>query len=134
MRRILMTLTAASVLVGPVAAQTPSPSTAGSALNFVQVPQDAIMSDQLDDVDLRNAANERVGEIEDAVINQGRLVGYVVSVGGFLGVGDRNIVVDPSNINITYNTGDKKWTGVINATKEQLQSAPEFKYEGKWQD
>lgn len=92
------------------------------------------MSDQLDDLDVRNAANEKIGEIEDAVISQGRIVGYVISVGGFLGVGDRNIVVDPSAVTLSYNTNDKRWAAVMAATKEQLQAIPEFKYEDRWKD
>ncbi|MBM6595192.1 PRC-barrel domain-containing protein [Microvirga pudoricolor] len=130
MQRVLIALAATAALAGSAFAQAPAPA----APNFVTVPQDAITSDRLDDVDLRNAANEKVGEIEDAVISQGRLVGYVISVGGFLGVGERNVVVDPSAVMLTYNEADKAWRGTINATKEQLQAAPEFKYEGRWKD
>jgi hypothetical protein len=130
MHRTLIALAATTAFAGAALAQSPAPA----APNFVQVPQDAIMSERLDDVDLRNAANEKVGEIEDAVISQGRLVGYVISVGGFLGVGDRNVVVDPSAVTVTYNEADKAWRATINATKEQLQAAPEFKYEGRWKD
>ena len=130
MKRILVALVASTAFSAAALAQTPAPA----APTFVTVPQDAITSDRLDDVDLRNAANEKVGEIEDAVISQGRLVGYVISVGGFLGVGERNVVVEPSAISITYNEADKAWRGTINATKEQLQDAPAFKYEGRLKD
>ena len=139
MRHSLIALVTTAALAGAAYAQTTpaapgAPAAPASAASAVQVPQDAIMSGQLDDIDLRNAANEKVGEIEDAVISQGRVVGYVISAGGFLGVGDRNIVVNSSMINITYNEGDKKWLATINATKEQLQGIPEFKYEGRWED
>ena len=133
MRYVLAAMAAASVLIGTAFAQTTAPVPAGPA-TATQVPDDAILSGHIDDLDVRNAANEEVGEIEDAVISQGRIVGYVVSVGGFLGVGDRNVVVDPSLITITYNTGGNRWEARINATREQLQGAPEFKYEGRWDD
>lgn len=134
MRHATIAFIAAVMLSGSAWAQTPSAPAATPGATAVQVPQDAIMSGQIDDLDLRNAANEKVGEIEDAVISQGRVVGYVISVGGFLGVGDRNIVVDPGMINVAYNEADKKWTATINATKEQLQAIPAFKYEGRWND
>jgi PRC-barrel domain len=139
MRYSLIALVTMTALAGTAHAQTTpaapgAPAASASGASAVQVPQDAVMSGQLDDIDLRNAANEKVGEIEDAVISQGRIVGYVISVGGFLGVGDRNIVVDPGMIAITYNEGDRKWLATINATKEQLQGIPEFKYEGRWED
>lgn len=138
MRRFLPALAAAALLTSAAYAQTPAPSpaptTPAGPASATLVPDDAILSGQIEDVDLRNAANEDVGEIEDAVISQGRIVAYVISVGGFLGVGNRNVVVDPSMITLTYNSGNNRWEGRINATKEQLQAAPEFKYEGRWSD
>ncbi len=143
MHRRFVVLAATLMVTGAAYAQTTAPAPTqpstpagppGGQAAAVQVPQDAILSGQIDDLDVRNAANEDVGEIEDAVVSQGRIVGYVVSVGGFLGVGDRNVVVDPSLITITYNTGGNRWEARINATREQLQGAPEFKYEGRWDD
>jgi hypothetical protein len=139
MRYILAAMTAASVLSSTVYAQTTAPAlapptTLAGPATAIRVPDDAFLSGQIDDLDLRNASNENVGEIEDAVLSQGRIIGYVISVGGFLGVGDRNIVVDPSMVTITYNSGDNRWEARINATKEQLQAAQEFKYEGRWED
>ena len=136
MRSFMIAFTAATLLSGAAYAQTApaAPAPSAPAAHAVQVPQDAIMSGQLDDLDLRNSANEKVGEIEDIVISQGRVVGYVISVGGFLGVGDRNIVVDPSMVNVSYNENDKKWHAMINATKDQLKAVPEFKYEGRWKE
>jgi hypothetical protein len=138
MRRLLPAVAAASLLAGVAHGQTtapsPAPTTPAGPATATLVPDDAILSGQIEDIDLRNAANEDVGEIEDAVISQGRVVGYVISVGGFLGVGDRNVVVDPSMITLTYNTGNNRWEARINATKEQLQAAQEFKFEGRWDD
>jgi hypothetical protein len=136
MRRFLIVLAATSALAGSAYAQTPAttPATSGAAPSRVQIPADAIMADQLDDLNVRNAANETIGEIEDVAISQGRVAGYIISVGGFLGVGDRNILVDPSAITLSYNTNDKKWNAVMNATKEQLQALPAFTYEDRWKD
>ncbi|MCB8820223.1 PRC-barrel domain-containing protein [Microvirga rosea] len=136
MRKLFLTIAATTALMGAAFAQTSQPSATGSTAPTakVQIPQDAIMSGQLDDLDIRNTANEKVGEIEDVVISQGKVVGYVLSVGGFLGVGDRNIVVDPGMVKVSYNDSDKKWVGTINATKEQLSTVPEFKYEGRWKE
>ncbi|MDF2811658.1 MAG: photosystem reaction center subunit [Microvirga sp.] len=136
MRGLPLALIVTAGLTGFANAQTTPPAAqpTSPAGTSVQIPQDAIMSDQLDDLDVRNAANEKIGEIEDAVISQGRIVGYVISVGGFLGVGDRNIVVDPSAVTLSYNTNDKRWAAAMTATKEQLQAIPEFKYEDRWKD
>ena len=58
--------------------------------------------------------------------------GYVLSVGGFLGMGSRYVVVDTDSVKVKYDMADKKWHANMNATKGELTAAPEFKYEGQW--
>ena len=58
-----------------------------------------------------------------------RLNGYIVSVGGFLGMGDHYVVVRPSAIN--FDVKDNKWHAPMNANADQLKAAPEYKYSGK---
>jgi hypothetical protein len=85
-----------------------------------------------DSLNVYNGARENVGEIKDIVIARDMLDGYILSVGGFLGVGQRYVAVKPDAVAITYDPARGKWLASINATKEQLKSAPEFKYEGRW--
>jgi uncharacterized protein YrrD len=132
MRRFALAFAVLSTFSAPVFAQTSAP--AASAPNFVSVKQDSMLSDHLEGLNIRNSANESIGEIEDIVIDQGRVAGYILSVGGFLGMGDRYVVVDPSAVAVAYNAKDNKWSATMNATKDQLKAAPEFKYEGKWKD
>lgn len=75
-----------------------------------------------------NLANENVGEIEDLIIDNGKtLKGVVISVGGFLGIGDRNVSVQPGSIVLTeQNDGSARV--VINTTKEDLKNAPPFNF------
>ena len=55
-----------------------------------------------------------------------------LSVGGFLGLGIHYVAVSPSALAVNWNQTDKKWNARINATKEQLKAAPQFKYEGRF--
>ena len=57
---------------------------------------------------------------------------YIVSVGGFLGVGEHYVAVNPSSIKVSYNSSDKKWHATMDANVNQLKAAPEFKYNGRW--
>jgi sporulation protein YlmC with PRC-barrel domain len=132
MRRFALTLAAMTALATPAFAQTTAP--AAGAPNFVNVAQGSMLADHLEGLNVRSSNNETIGEIEDIVINQGRVTGYILSVGGFLGMGDRYVVVDPSAVAVAYNANDNKWTATMNATKDQLKAAPEFKFEGKWKD
>ncbi|MGN6770048.1 MAG: PRC-barrel domain-containing protein [Rhizobiaceae bacterium] len=138
MRKVLIALGVATMLSVPAMAQTATSTdtktTAPATTTdmFVTAQPTDMLSSNLIGLDITNSQNEDVGEIKDLVVSNGELAGYVVSVGGFLGVGERYVVVAPSAVQINYSENDKKWTATMNATKDQLKSAPEFKYEGRW--
>ena len=49
---------------------------------------------KLDGVNVYNNANEKVGDISDVLFDQsGRIEAVVIGVGGFLGLGERNVAV-----------------------------------------
>jgi PRC-barrel domain protein len=115
----------------------PRTATAGNAATsgtFVSVPQADELGSKLIGLDIYNNDNKDIGQIKDIALNSsGRSQAYIVSVGGFLGMGERYVAVNPSALKITYNESDKKWHASMNATADQLKSAPEFKYTGRWQ-
>ncbi|CDX22332.1 conserved exported hypothetical protein [Mesorhizobium sp. ORS 3324] len=128
MRKLLIALAAISTLAAPAIAQA---ATAPAETYVTAKPTDMI-SYNLIGLKIVNKANETVGEIKDLLISNGTLAGYIVSVGGFLGIGDHYVIVAPSAVTINYSESDKKWTATMDVTKDQLKSAPEFKYEGRW--
>jgi PRC-barrel domain len=129
MRRIFLALTATALLLAAASAQQ---AVTTMTEVFVTAKPTDVLSSNLIDLNITNAANETVGEIKDLVLSQGDLSGYVVSVGGFLGIGERYVVVHPNAVQISYTENDRKWHAVMNTTKDQLRAAPEFKYEGRW--
>lgn len=130
MRRLVLTALAAATLAGPAFAANEAPATV--APKFEAVPQDAVLSYNLIGLNVTDAQNNTVGEIKDLAINHDKLVGYIVSVGGFLGMGEHYVAVSPNSIAIGYDADAKKWKAVIGASKDQLKAAPEFKYDGKF--
>ncbi|KZD03392.1 hypothetical protein AUP43_13050 [Oceanibaculum pacificum] len=83
-------------------------------------------ADRLIGADVTNNNDENVGEIEDVVLNESGQVKYVVvSVGGFLGMGDKHVAMNWSDVkaNRAENTVS------VNQTKDQLKQAPEYKRE-----
>lgn len=125
MRRLV--LAAAAAMAASVAvAQTPS------APSFVPVPDNAILSSNVTNLAVINGKGDKVGTITDVVIESGRLAGYVLSVGGFLGLSTHHVVVHPDGLVISYDAKAKAWHARIDATKEQLRAAPAFVYEDRW--
>jgi sporulation protein YlmC with PRC-barrel domain/DNA-binding transcriptional regulator YdaS (Cro superfamily) len=117
-----------------------TPSTTGTVNSnnasgaFVSVPQADELSSKVIGLDIYNNDNKDIGQIKDIALNpNGRSQAYIVSVGGFLGMGEHYVAVNPQAVKVTYNDQDKKWHATMNATADQLKSAPEFKYAGRWQ-
>ena len=105
-----------------------------SSSTFVSIPQSDEMSSKVVGLDIYNTDNKDIGQIKDIALNgNGRSQAYIVSVGGFLGLGEHYIAVNPSAVKVSYNEQDKKWHASMNATADQLKAAPEFKYTGRWQ-
>jgi PRC-barrel domain len=52
----------------------------------------------------------------------------IIGVGGFLGVGEKDVAVPFEAVRVT-NKNNKKFTLVMNTTKDDLKSAPAFKYD-----
>ena len=101
--------------------------------HFVNVQHDDMLSTNIVGLDIYNDQNNNIGQIHDVVIDPSKkITAYILSVGGFLGMGTRYVAVDPGSVNIEYDQNNKAWRAAMNATKDQLKAAPEFKYSGQW--
>ncbi len=77
---------------------------------------------------VRNQNNETVGKVEDVYIDdRGTIRTVVVSVGGFLGVGTKDVAVRWSDIGRSRD--GKSLVLTTNWTKDSLKAMPEYKYE-----
>jgi hypothetical protein len=71
-----------------------------------------------------NEANETVGTVDDLIVTSTEKVPFaVLSVGGFLGMGSKYLVVPFNSIQVK----DKQML-LPGATKDSLKALPEFKY------
>lgn len=101
------------------------------AMTFYTVQAADMLASSLMDLDVHNLQNEEIGEIEDLIIDNGKTIrAVIISVGGFLGIGERTVAVQPSSVVITREgTGAGNLKAVVNTTREDLKKAPEFKFE-----
>jgi sporulation protein YlmC with PRC-barrel domain len=155
MKTFALAIASALLIAGPTLAQTTAPATpegsstptdaapamggamgggmmmgdtATATLKFVQLSEADVMASKLNDLDVYNNQNENIGEIEDLVIQDGKTIsGVVVSVGGFLGIDDRYVLLDPSSI--VLNDQDGTLRAFVNTSKDELTNAPEFTYD-----
>ena len=152
----------ASVALFPSHAQQVPPAAPGkTATTTMQRTEAATVqwrASKLVGVDVYNAANETIGEINEVILDSsGKVAGVVIGVGGFLGMGEHDVLVQLNQLKFvsepvrtttttttTSGTGtttrttrpardaNEKWYpdhAVMNATKEQLKALPAFKYD-----
>jgi len=162
----LITLGAATLLSTTVLAQqsppapapTPSPTTNATTNVAPMKHTGEWRASKVIGLDIYNSQNEKIGDINEILIDKdGKVAGYVVGVGGFLGMGEHDVLVKmdqikfvsetvkrsesassttrsdvrPSTDRRVERTVDEKWYpdhGIMNATKDQLKALPEFKY------
>lgn len=140
-KTVLLGLTAALIAAPAFAQSTMSPSTSSSAPaattgsapssapTFARVSNDEMFTSKLKGLNVYNQNNESIGEISDiAITKDNQVQALIISVGGFLGVGEHYVAVAPSSVHVAYDQSSKKWKATMNTTKEALKAAPEFKY------
>ncbi len=70
--------------------------------------------------------NEKVGEVEDVILDSnGQARQLVISSGGFLGIGEKQIAVDIGNANWDAQQERVQLSGM---TRDQVKEMPEFEY------
>jgi opacity protein-like surface antigen len=131
MKKIALIAASLAVLASPVFAENAKTTTTGTApaeAKFSTVAKDEMFSSKLKGLNVTNQKDETVGEITDLAIKNHEVDALILSVGGFLGMGERYVAVSPSSVNLRYDQKNDKWLASMNTTKEALKAAPEFKY------
>jgi hypothetical protein len=69
-----------------------------------------------------------VGEVNDVVLDwAGGVKAVVLGVGGFLGVGEKNVAIEMASLRKVRESADSKdWFLVVNTSKEMLTNAPAY--------
>ena len=158
-----------TLLSAPAVGQTTQPSTNPTPVTRTEVPK--LMSphwraSKMIGLNVYNEQNEKLGDINEIIYGpDGNVLGYVIGVGGFLGIGEHDLLIEPSKIkfvnepartasttsattppanttaptntrNVSNTTGttraaNEQWYpdhALVNATKDQLKTMPQFKY------
>lgn len=110
-------------LADPLMAQSPPQTAALIKLDTTKLASGYRASKIIGGVVI-NEANETVGKVDELLIGpDGRTPYAVLSVGGFLGLGDRLVVVPYESLKMAANK-----IMLPGATKEALKALPEFRY------
>jgi hypothetical protein len=106
-------------------ARTPGSLAQQRIIYLARTPSGGVMASTYIDRGMHNRAGEKIGSISDLIVApDGTIAAALVGVGGFLGIGEKEVAVPFSSIEVVRNGNDLRF--VIDATKEGLKAAPSY--------
>ena len=89
---------------------------------------DSFLASTLLGTSVESVDGEGIGDVEDMVLgSDGSIEGVVIGVGGFIGLGEKDVAVQFDAIQVQQDPETGEFTFVLNSTEEELEAAPEFR-------
>jgi sporulation protein YlmC with PRC-barrel domain len=143
LKTFMISAAVSALMVSGALAQADKP--ADSTKFIASQSQDQWVFSKFKGTDVLGPDNAHIGNVNDMLFDkQGKIVGLIVGVGGFLGIGEKNVAIDMSAFQpVPYDTGSSPSSGgtamtrnedptmaklKVSWTKDQLQNAPDFQY------
>ena len=104
------------------------PALAQNVTLMTTLPSDATTVTNVYKQNVYDPKLNKIGAVDDVLIDKdGKIAATVIGVGGFLGMGEKDVAVPFSALQNTQR--DNKWYLVMNTTKDELKSASGFTYD-----
>ena len=121
MKKLISIAVGAVLLGGTALAQ-------GSTQIMTSVPAQSVTVKDWYKQSVYDPSNSKIGEIEDVLLSpDGKVSALIVGVGGFLGMGEKDVALPFSAVKHT--TRDGKVYLTLDTTKDALKAAPGLKYD-----
>jgi sporulation protein YlmC with PRC-barrel domain len=122
-------LLALMTTVASAQAPAPRPSAGPAAQIMTSIPSDSATVTHWYKQSVYDPSDSKIGEIMDVLIDKsGKVTALIVGVGGFLGMGEKDVAVPFDAVKATTKDNNK-WYLVMNSSKDALKSAKGFKYD-----
>ncbi|WP_209017873.1 PRC-barrel domain-containing protein [Roseibium aggregatum] len=126
----------AGVTAAPETAMTPQTDADGRALlpraeverdGYTEAVVAELTADDLEGATIYDANDEDIGEIDSLIVSQdGTIEKVILDVGGFLGIGEREVAVTFDELQIIRNEDGSDLRVYVGATKEELEAQPDY--------
>ena len=128
--------TAQAPAADPAAPATTTDSTATAAIDrstLTEIPSGEIRAEEMVGTTVYGANDANVGEIGDVILTaDGQVDAYIIDVGGFLGIGEKEVAVGSDNLAFMTDEDGNKYL-YTTFTEEQLEAAQAYD-EGTYAD
>lgn len=99
----------------------------GGDIFLMSPPGNALLTGDLQQSAVTNRQGEDIGNVEDVLITrEGRVSAVVVSVGGFLGIAQKNVAIAWNQVVLQRGEQGEGYIVQINVNRGSLENAPEF--------
>ena len=153
MKTLAIAAAVAATVTSAAYAQEATTTAVGSPIGtqvLTAIPQDAMTVTNFYKQNVYDPSDVKIGEINDVLIDKdGKLVAFVIGIGGFLGIDQKDVAVPFNSIRATWRPDlgrpdsdaalpfnssratrrEGKWWLTMNAAKEPLKNAPGYKYD-----
>lgn len=104
-------------------------TTGMEASYLTQAPQGTFHSDSLTGNQVKSSVenDEDIGTINDLIIDEdGQINAVVVGVGGFLGMGEKDVAIEWDSLELTKDEDGEDYIISVNASEDALKNAEEY--------
>jgi PRC-barrel domain protein len=139
LKKLMMSTALSAAMMTAAFAQSPgspSPSSPAPAAqlqgsgkaNFVTAQKpDQWLATKFKGTDVLGPDNQKIGDVSDILFDKsGKIDAFVVSVGGFLGMGAKEVALAPSSFDVIPGQNGSADKLKLSATKDELQQAQNF--------
>jgi hypothetical protein len=142
LKTLMISAAVSALMVSGALAQADKP--ADSAKFISSQSTDQWVFSKFKGSDVLGPDNSSIGSVNDMLFDKnGKILGLIVGVGGFLGIGEKNVAIDMSSFQpVPPDTGSTSGGGAMTTrsddptmtklkvtwTKDQLKEAPDFQY------
>jgi hypothetical protein len=140
-RTLLLTAAFSGLLISDTLSQSSIGGGAGNAKFVASQTADQLVFSKFKGTDVVGPNDESIGAVNDMLLDKsGKILGVIVGVGGFLGIGQKNVAMDMSAFQIVPASSGGSATPAsrrddptniklkVTWTKDQVQQAPDFQY------
>ena len=115
----------------PAATPAPSASTTApksGAAHFVQKQgSEQWLFSKFKGTDVIGTDDKKIGDVSDMLFDKDKkILAYIVGVGGFLGIGAKDVALDPSAFQTVPGSSANDYKLRLSMTKDELKNAPTF--------
>ena len=108
-------------------ASATTPSTAATGKFVTKQSPDQHLMSKFKGTDVVGSDDKKIGDVSDILFDKDKkILAYIVGVGGFLGIGSKDVAVEPASFQMVPGSSATDFKLRLSMTADELKAAPAF--------